>query len=84
MPASARLDFRIRPENKELIEQAADLLGMTVTEFADTRLVQIARQVIAEHNITRLTNRDRDVFLAMLEANRAPSAALRKAFREVK
>jgi uncharacterized protein (DUF1778 family) len=81
---TTRLEFRLRPESKELIEQAAQLLGMTVSEFANSRLVQLARQIIAEHNITRLTDRDRDIFLAMLDADSKPNAALRKAFREVK
>jgi uncharacterized protein (DUF1778 family) len=84
MATTTRLEFRIRPESKELIEQAAQLLGMSVSEFANSRLVQLARQVISEHNVTKLTNRDRDIFLAMLEADTEPNAALRKAFREVK
>jgi uncharacterized protein (DUF1778 family) len=81
---ATRLEFRLRPESKELIEQAAQLLGMTVSEFANSRLVQLARAVIAEHNLTRLTNRDRDIFLAVLDGDSKPNAALRKAFREVK
>jgi len=81
---TTRLEFRLRRESKDLIEQAAQLLGMTVSEFANSRLVRLARQVIAEHNITRLTDRDREIFLKMLEADSKPNAALRKAFREVK
>lgn len=81
---TSRLEFRLRPESKELIEQAAQLLGITVSEFANSRLVQLARQIIAEHHITQLTSRDRDIFLAMLEADTEPNAALKKAFREVK
>ncbi len=84
MATTTRLEFRIRPESKDLIEQAAQLLGISVSEFANSRLVQLARQIIAEHNITRLTNRDRDIFLAMLDADTEPNAALQKAFRGVK
>ncbi|MBI4580218.1 MAG: DUF1778 domain-containing protein [Planctomycetes bacterium] len=82
--ATMRMSCRLRPENKALIDQAARLLGMSVSEFANSRLVEIARQIIAEHNVTRLTDRDRDVFLTMLDADAEPNAALRKAFREVK
>ena len=84
MATTTRLEFRIRPESKDLIEQAAQLLGISVSEFANSRLVQLARQIIAEHNIIRLTNRDRDIFLAMLDADTEPNAALQKAFRGVK
>ena len=81
---TSRLEFRLRRESKDLIEQAAQLLGMTVSEFANSRLVQLAKQIIAEHNTTLLTDRDRDTFLKMLDADGKPNAALRKAFREVK
>lgn len=80
---TARVEFRLRPESKDLIEQAAGLLGMSLTEFASSRLVQLAQQVVAEHNVARLTNRDRDIFLAMLDADSEPNAALRQAFRDV-
>ncbi len=81
---SARIEFRFQPEEKELIEQASRLLGVSLAEFARPRLVQAAQQTIAEFNTTRMTNRDRDIFLAMLDADAEPNAALRKAFQEVK
>ena len=80
---AARIEFRLASEGKDLIEQAAELLGLTVTEFASSRLVSLARQIILEHSITSLTNRDRDIFLAMLEADEEPNAALTQAFRDV-
>jgi len=79
----ARIEFRVRSDKKELIEQAAQLLGLTITEYACSRLVQDAQKTIAEHNVTRLTDRDRDIFLAMLESKAEPNQALRRAFQEV-
>lgn len=81
---STRVEFRLQPEEKELIDQAVHLLGLTFTEFARPRLVQDARRIVAEHAMTRLTDRDRDAFLAMLDADTEPNAALRQAFHEVK
>ena len=81
---TARVEFRLQPDEKDLIEQAVRLLGMTISDFARPRLVQEARQIVTEYSITRLTNRDRDIFLAMLDADTEPNAALRQAFREVK
>jgi len=81
---SARVEFRLPPEEKEMIEQAVRLLGTTLSEFVRPRLVQDARKILAEYSITRLTDRDRDIFLAMLEADSEPNAELQKAFREVR
>ena len=80
---TARVEVRLPPESKKIIEQAAQLLGLTLTEFASSRLVSLARQTIQEHNITKLTNRDRDIFLAMLDADDEPNAALTAAFDDV-
>jgi uncharacterized protein (DUF1778 family) len=80
---AARIEFRVHPDRKELIEQAAHLLGLTVAEYAGSRLVQDAQRTIAEHSVTRLTDRDRDIFLAMLESSPEPNQALRRAFQEV-
>ena len=81
---NARVEFRLLPEEKDLIEQAVQLLGMTLTEFARPRLVQDARKIVTEHAAARLTDRDRDIFLAMLDAESEPNTRLRQAFREVK
>ena len=80
---TARVEFRLPPDSKDLIEQAAQLLGLTLTEFASSRLVSLAKQTIQEHNITKLTNRDRDIFLAMLDTDEEPNAALKAAFNDV-
>jgi uncharacterized protein (DUF1778 family) len=72
----ARVDFRTTPEIKALIEQAAALYGMTVSEYIKATVVEKSRQVI-EHNETRiLSDRDRDLFLSLLDAPAAPNAAL--------
>ena len=80
----ARVEFRLPSDEKEVIEQAVRLLGISITEFARPRLLEDARKIVAEHSITRLTDRDRDIFLTMLEADGEPAAALRKAFRKVR
>jgi uncharacterized protein (DUF1778 family) len=63
----ARLNFRLPAELKETIEEAAAHLGQTVSDFAVSTLAQTARQVIQEHNITRLSQQDRDRFVALLD-----------------
>jgi uncharacterized protein (DUF1778 family) len=42
--------------------------------------VQAARQVVEQRNVTELTNRDRDRFLALLDdSSKKPNKALREA-----
>jgi uncharacterized protein (DUF1778 family) len=76
MTHCTKIEIRLSVADMELIEQAAQLLGLTVSEFASTHLSHLAKQTIQEHNIARLTNRDRDIFVAMLEADDEPNGAL--------
>ena len=77
---SARLNFRLPSNLKAVIEEAAATLGQSVSDFAVSTLVHTARQVIQRKNVTELTNRDRDLFLAMLDDKGAkPNKALNAA-----
>jgi uncharacterized protein (DUF1778 family) len=81
----ARLNFRLPAELKEIIEQAAAHTGQTVSDFAVTALVDNARRVIEEHDRTELTRRDRDLFIKLLDDEKAkPNAALAAAARKYK
>jgi uncharacterized protein (DUF1778 family) len=65
---------------KEVIEEAAAAMGQTVSDFAVSTLVQAARQVVEQRQVTELTNRDRDLFLALLDdTSRRPNEALKEA-----
>lgn len=75
----ARLNFRLPSEAKEKIERAAVVSGLTVTDFAINALVSSAEDVLGRHHITTLSDRDRDLFLAMLDADDVPNEALRSA-----
>lgn len=76
-----RLAFRISKEAKELIERAANEQFQTVSDFAMTTLVEESRRVLQAAQVLRLSARDRDVFLAMLD-NDEPNAALAEAANE--
>ena len=81
----ARLNFRLPAELKEMIEQAAAHTGQTVSDFAVSTLVDNARRVIEEHDRTELTRRDRDLFVKLLDDEKAkPNAALATAARKYK
>jgi uncharacterized protein (DUF1778 family) len=76
----ARLNFRLASELKRVIDDAATRLGQSTSEFAVSTLVLAARRVIQEEAVTRLTNRDRDLFIALLDdADARPNEALKAA-----
>ena len=81
----ARLNFRLPTEIKATIEEAAAYLGQSVSDFAVSTLAQTARQVIQDRDVTRLSQRDRDRFLALLDdTDIEPNAALIKAVKRYK
>lgn len=77
----ARLHFRLPSEAKEKIERAAVASGLTVTDFAVHALLNTADEVLDRQHTRRLSDRDRDIFLAMLDADDQPNEALKSAFR---
>jgi uncharacterized protein (DUF1778 family) len=83
--SDARLNFRLPSDLKEVIEEAAASLGQSVSDFAVSTLVQQARSVIEQRDVTALSDRDRDRFMALLDDVEArPNAALVKAARRYK
>ncbi len=77
----SRLNFRLSFELKEKIERAATVSGVTVTDFAINALVNSAEEVLDKHQTRTLSDRDRDLFLEMLDSSRKPNEALRKAVK---
>lgn len=78
--ASARLEFRVRPERKSLIERAAELVHEPVSEFARTAAEEKADRIIREHEATTTVPAGffDDLFDA-LYAPASPNAALTQA-----
>ncbi|MGB3186660.1 MAG: DUF1778 domain-containing protein [Ornithinimicrobium sp.] len=73
MPASARLEFRVRPERKSLIERAAAIVHEPVSEFARTAAEEKADRIVREHEAT--TTVSADFFDELLDAFDAPPLA---------
>ena len=76
---ASRLNVRLDDSIKGIIEQAAALLGQSVSAFAVSTLADRARAVVDEHTTIRLTDRERDRFLAMLDQDAKPNAKLEAA-----
>ena len=82
--SSARLDVRLRSDKKALIEEAATLSGKTISEYVVSTLLQQSTEVLQRHRHIRLSDRDRDQFLALLDASDKPNASLTHAARRYK
>lgn len=78
---NSRLDVRLDNKLKELIQEAAALTGQTLSDFVLSTLTDRAHRIVQQERLTVLSDRDRDIFLAMLDADAKPNAALRKAAR---
>jgi uncharacterized protein (DUF1778 family) len=70
-----RLEQRLSPRAKELIEHAAALQGVTASEFARSYIMQAAHETINRMEVTRLAAEDRDAFLRAFDDER-PNQAL--------
>lgn len=80
MAKKDRIDVRLSTDLKNLIEQAAMELGQSVSDFVVGTMARRARKVIQQSNVTELSARDRDRFIALLDdVDAAPNAALIKA-----
>ncbi|MGL4743132.1 MAG: DUF1778 domain-containing protein [Dermatophilaceae bacterium] len=83
--ASARLEFRVRPERKSRIERAAALMQEPVSEFARAAAEEKAERVIREHDATTTVPAEFfDDLLDALDATPHANPALRRAARQAR
>jgi uncharacterized protein (DUF1778 family) len=71
---TARLEQRMAPSEKELIEHAAALQGMNASEFVLVHSVSAARETINRLETTRLAPEDRDAFVRAFQDEAVNSA----------
>ena len=76
-----RLEARVSSELKRLFKRAADLQGVTLSDFVVASLRQAALQVLEQHELIRLTEQDARLFARTLLKPPAPNARLRAAAR---
>jgi uncharacterized protein (DUF1778 family) len=84
MPHSqvAIISLKMSPEFKEAIVQAAQLKMMSVNAYMINLAYENAKQVISEHETLRLSNEERDRFLALLENPPEPTEKAKMAMRK--
>ena len=78
----ARLEFRVPGELKALIEDAARLQGVSVSDFLAATAHQEALKTVQEHETVRLTREESVRFVETLLNPPAPNEALSNLMRE--
>jgi uncharacterized protein (DUF1778 family) len=72
-------EIQISAEQKSLIEEAAALSGQPITSFAVSATVEAARRVMEGQRAFRLSSRDWDRFLNLLDNPPEPNERLKRA-----
>lgn len=71
MPEASSKDnhiyLRVTQEQKELLERAASLKGLSLSAYTLFHLLPAAKQDIDTHERLVLSNRDRDLFISVME-----------------
>jgi uncharacterized protein (DUF1778 family) len=82
---SARFEFRLRADAKRRIEQAAELLHESASDFARTAAEERAERVLREHMLTTVVPADFfDDLLRTLDAPAKPNEVLKAAARRAR
>lgn len=79
--ASERLEARVSRDLKRLFQRAADLQGVTLSDFITASARQVALQTVREHEQIELSRRDTECLVGALLAPPAPGPRLRAAAR---
>ena len=80
-PDTARINLRTSVEAKAMIERAAAYMGTTVSAFMLQNAYELAKRVVAEHEVIMLSQRDFEAFARALDNPPAPTAALKRLLR---
>jgi len=83
-PREARretLNFRIKPEERCLIDRAAKLLGKNRTDFMLEATRRAAEEAILDHTVFAVSPEAYAEFVARLDASPRPNERLRKALQ---
>ena len=75
----ARLNCRVDARIKQRAEEAAKILGQSITDFTEGAIAEKADAVLAQHDRIVLSERDFARFVDLIENPPPPTAKLREA-----
>jgi len=78
----ARLSCRVDARIKQRAEEAASLLGQSITDFTEAALAEKAQVILERHERITMSERDFARFVEMIENPPPPTQKLREALAE--
>jgi uncharacterized protein (DUF1778 family) len=78
-PKEARIEARVSAKQKRLFERAAEIEGVTLTDFAISSMQRAATSVVEGHLRIELSERNQRAFVEAMMNPPEPNAALREA-----
>jgi uncharacterized protein (DUF1778 family) len=78
-PQQARIEARVSTQQKRLFERAAEIEGVTLTDFAISSMQRAATRVVEEYARMELSQRNQRAFVEALMNPPEPNRALRHA-----
>jgi uncharacterized protein (DUF1778 family) len=79
MTLTTRIEAKVTPETKALIQQAADIESSTLADFLSKSAQTAAQLTIANHNILKLNAEDSRAFVEAILNPPEPNEALKAA-----
>ena len=80
----ARINIRLTQEIKAMIEEAASITGMSLTDFLVSSAKEKAEQAVEQHNSFLASQRDRELFFDALMDPAEPNDRLKAAAAKYK
>jgi uncharacterized protein (DUF1778 family) len=80
----ARIELRLKPQDKNILEQAAELIGVSLSSYLLAHALPAARRELDQVGPLILSNEDRDMFLKLIAKAPKANAALKKAIKRYK
>ena len=62
------LSLRVKPEDKELLREGAELSGQNLTDFVVSKSIEAARNIIENSRVIEMCKRDYEAFRSALDA----------------
>lgn len=84
MAATQRVEFRIDPDSRSRIEQAAHLVSLPLSEFVRSAAEERANEVLAAQRETLVPADYFDALIASLDAPDVPNEPLQRAARRAR
>jgi uncharacterized protein (DUF1778 family) len=79
---SSRLELRVAPDEKAIIDRAAALTGSNTTDFVRSTMLAAAKEAIRTHEVIKLTAEGSRAFVEALVDPPEPHERLRALARE--